>query len=260
MRKNQERMEFDPIDEQVATLLICEPDTTDLQGQQMSREVIREMQQSYNSFGHWGIQHLDKRGRLYDLERMDQPEIWRDNFDDSFEMLDSFITSGPTIINNQQILEGSWIGNVHVLDKNIWQKMKDEELTGVSVGGLKIALPINSHSQIISGIVGELSLCNRAATGRKFLMLKGMDMDILRQPISGWHSCRIREPSEFQPDSFKTIESKDGRVNLIIARPVGSQKMGLQAIRYPISKYDINTARSHCESKGGKFEAAKEGD
>lgn len=257
---SKEIMSFDTEDEQIATLLICEPDVIDLQGQQMSKEIIREMQQSYESFKHWGIQHMDRNLRLYDLPNMNQPQVWENSYDDDISLLDSFILSSDSVINQKPVREGSWIVNIHVKNNDIWQKMLDKELTGVSVGGMAASMPVNSHSQIISAIISELSLCNKAASNKDFLLLKSMDMDILRQPYPNFHSCRLENPDDFQPDSFKTIESKTGKVNLIIAKPIGSNKMKVQAIRYPIEKYSESIAKKHCLSKGGIFEPAKKGD
>lgn len=251
---------FDTEDEQIATLLVAEPDIIDLQGQQISKEVIRELQQSYNSFRHWGLNHFDRNLRLYDLPNMNEPRVWENSWDGDISLLDSFILSSDAIINEKPVREGSWVANIHVKSPSIWGKMRNQELTGVSMGGMSCNVPINSHSQILSGIIAELSLCNKAASNKTFLMLKGMDMDILRKTLLNFHNCRLENPDDFQEGSLRNIESKESKVQLIIGRKKGEITTTIQSLRYPISKYNEGIAKKHCQSKGGIFELAKKGD
>lgn len=73
-------------------------------------------------------------------------------------------------------------------------------------------------------------------------------------PYSGEHSCRLREPGEFEPKSFRRIAS--GKVSLIIGKLKGESKTTGQAIRYPKSSWTASEAAADCRKKGGKFEAA----
>ena len=73
-------------------------------------------------------------------------------------------------------------------------------------------------------------------------------------PYPNEHACRIREPSEFQNDSFRRIKS--GSVSIIIGRLKGETKTTTQAIRYPKDSWDAERARKDCADKGGKFTAA----
>ena len=74
-------------------------------------------------------------------------------------------------------------------------------------------------------------------------------------PYPNFHSCRVRQPGEFQRGSFATI--KRGRLELIIAKLKGKTTTTTQAYRYPKGKWNVSAARKHCRKHGGRFEAAK---
>ena len=73
-------------------------------------------------------------------------------------------------------------------------------------------------------------------------------------PYPNEHSCRLREPGEFEPKSFRRMAS--GKVSLIIGKLKGESKTTAQAIRYPKSGWTASEAAADCRKKGGKFEAA----
>ena len=79
-------------------------------------------------------------------------------------------------------------------------------------------------------------------------------------PYPGFHSCRLRDPSEFEKGSFRTIkrDTQAGRVQMIIGKLKGKSTTTAQAIRYPIDQFTEGEARKLCEKAGGKsFEPAK---
>lgn len=77
-------------------------------------------------------------------------------------------------------------------------------------------------------------------------------------PYPNHHACRIRNPEEFQDDSFRTIEREhEGKTyNVILGKPKGDDSMVEQSYRYPKDVWDESEARSHCESHEGTFEPA----
>ena len=81
-------------------------------------------------------------------------------------------------------------------------------------------------------------------------------------PLPGEHSCRIRNPADFQKDSFRrTKQTSDGKTLwLIVGRLKGAVKTTLQAFRYPKGTWTAAQARSHCEKQDGSFTAAGETD
>jgi len=74
-------------------------------------------------------------------------------------------------------------------------------------------------------------------------------------PYPNEHSCRIKSPDEFQPDSFRRI--KNGKLNIIVGRLKGESKTTTQAFRYPKDDYSEDEARTHCKEQGGTFEPAE---
>lgn len=74
-------------------------------------------------------------------------------------------------------------------------------------------------------------------------------------PYENEHSCRIRDPGEFQEGSFRRIE--EGGLSIVIGRPKGQTTTATQAFRYPEKTWSESKARKHCEDHDGTFEAAK---
>lgn len=73
-------------------------------------------------------------------------------------------------------------------------------------------------------------------------------------PFPNEHACRIRNPGDFQKESFRRI--KQGKVSIIIGRLKGKSTTTTQSIRYPIKNYTAEQARASCKKKKGSFEAA----
>jgi len=73
-------------------------------------------------------------------------------------------------------------------------------------------------------------------------------------PYRGEHSCRVRQPGEFQPDSFRRI--KNGKLSVVIGKLKGESATTTQAFRYPTEDWQESEARKHCEDNDGKFEPA----
>jgi len=74
-------------------------------------------------------------------------------------------------------------------------------------------------------------------------------------PFLNEHACRLRQPGDFQPNSFRRIKS--GRVWVIVGKLQGATRMTIQTIRYPKDGWSAEDARADCEKQGGSFEAAR---
>lgn len=78
-------------------------------------------------------------------------------------------------------------------------------------------------------------------------------------PYPNEHACRKREPSEFQPRSFRRVTREtDGKsYSVIMGKLKGETTLTEQAYRYPKATWTAATARVHCKAHGGKtFEPA----
>lgn len=75
-------------------------------------------------------------------------------------------------------------------------------------------------------------------------------------PYPNEHSCRLEDPKQF--DEFNLVNSDqehDGkRIDVIYG--IKDNKSKIQALRYPKNIWSEESARSHCKSRKGTFEAA----
>ncbi len=75
------------------------------------------------------------------------------------------------------------------------------------------------------------------------------------------HACRIRDPGDFQQDSFRRItrETDSGKeFAIIIGRLEGEETTTAQSFRYPIADWTEAEAKERCESADGiLFEPAE---
>ncbi len=81
-------------------------------------------------------------------------------------------------------------------------------------------------------------------------------------PYPNEHSCRLRDPGDFQADSFRRMsrESDGKRYDAIMGRLKGEDTMTDQAYRYPKDTWTEAEARKHCKEHDGiLFEPASEG-
>ena len=78
------------------------------------------------------------------------------------------------------------------------------------------------------------------------------------KPYPNEHACRLREPGDFQADSFRRVtrEHEGKRYDVIMGRLKGEDTMSEQAYRYPIKVWSETQARAHCADHEGHFEAA----
>ncbi len=81
-------------------------------------------------------------------------------------------------------------------------------------------------------------------------------------PYPNEHACRLRDPDDFQQDSFRrTSRESDGkRYDVIMGRLEGEDTMTEQAYRYPKDIWTEAEARAHCKAHQGiLFEPASGG-
>jgi len=67
-------------------------------------------------------------------------------------------------------------------------------------------------------------------------------------PFPNEHACRIRDPGDFEQDSFRRVSSEtdDGKpLDIIVGKLKGEEDTTLQAYRYPKEEWDESEAREH---------------
>ena len=79
-------------------------------------------------------------------------------------------------------------------------------------------------------------------------------------PYPNEHACRLREPDDFQANSFRRMSrTHEGKkYSVIIGRLKGETSTTEQAYRYNKDTWTASEARSHCDDHDGTFEAASE--
>jgi len=87
------------------------------------------------------------------------------------------------------------------------------------------------------------------------------DLEILSEgkPYPNEHACRLRNPADFDKDSFRRTQRKhDGKVySVIMGKLKGEDSMTEQAYRYAKDTWRADDARTHCQKHGGSFHEAK---
>jgi len=66
-------------------------------------------------------------------------------------------------------------------------------------------------------------------------------------PFENLHACRIRDPEDFDKDSFRaSTQDADGKpIQLIVGRLIGESGTTLQSFRYPKDSWSVAQARKH---------------
>jgi len=77
---------------------------------------------------------------------------------------------------------------------------------------------------------------------------------VRKMPYPNEASCRLRDPGDFQEDSFRRIS--EGKLDIIIGKLKGETETTAQAYRYPVEDWSESEARSHCREHDGSFEPA----
>jgi hypothetical protein len=79
-------------------------------------------------------------------------------------------------------------------------------------------------------------------------------------PYPNEHACRLRDPGDFQPRSFRRGRRRhNGKIYAVIfGRLKGKTTTTEQAYRYNKASWSADEARSHCKSHDGSFEAASD--
>lgn len=80
------------------------------------------------------------------------------------------------------------------------------------------------------------------------------------KPYPNEHACRLRDPGDFKPGSFRrTTRKHEGKTySVIMGRLKGENTMTEQAYRYPKDGWQKAEANRHCKEHKGRFEAASE--
>lgn len=126
-------------DEQIVKMIVLQADEMDAQNQVVSeKEIQNAMYRWMENYRRLEVMHRDKADNLFPLEeRILGPEdkAWKQDWEGTFSILECFQAPIDYFEEDQLVRKGSWILTLRVQDKEIWQKIKNKELTGASIGG-----------------------------------------------------------------------------------------------------------------------------
>lgn len=104
--------------------VVLEPNTVDSQGEIYTAETVRKTAYLFlEDYGNVGLQHSGL-------------------INDKVKILESWIQREDTVIGGQVVKAGTWMLAVHVIDDDLWAKVKDGRITGFSIGGRAKRVPI----------------------------------------------------------------------------------------------------------------------
>jgi hypothetical protein len=93
------------------------PDHTDLHGDYTSEAEVRKAKESFNK--------SMMRANLFHLVMTD-----------TFDVIESYLAPCDMVLNDQFVKKSTWLMTLQVHDDSLWQMIKDDEITGISIGAL----------------------------------------------------------------------------------------------------------------------------
>jgi len=176
-----------------------------------------------------------------------------------WENLDAHIGE---VLEAREVDEGLYVKSQLEIDEDfarrVWKKMLKGTLAEFSFAYDEV------DAKMVDGVreLRELELLEvgpcLVGANRETQLISVKDIEL--KPYPNEHACRLRDPGDFQEDSFRrTTREHDGKqYSVIMGRLKGEDTMTEQSYRYPKDDWSVESARSHCRSHDGSFEAAAE--
>lgn len=108
------------VEKQLVTGVVLAPEVVDAQGDIYDEDVIEEAAHKFLAKYNAGC----KMGHLHK------------NFNSLIDLVESYIVPADFTLENRVITKGTWMMTVKVKDPTMWDKVKNGELTGFSIGGI----------------------------------------------------------------------------------------------------------------------------
>jgi len=126
-------------EEHVVKMIVLEPEVVDNYGHLVSGEEIRNAMYVWmEHYRNCEVMHRDRAGNLFPLEeRILGPDdaVWRGGWNEEFAILECYQAPTDYFEEDQVVRKDSWILTLRIKNEEIWQKIKNKELTGASIGG-----------------------------------------------------------------------------------------------------------------------------
>lgn len=116
-------------DERYVLGIVLEPDSVDAHGDRISQEEIEKAAHAYmERFGRKGLMH-------------------RKAIDDRVRLLETYLAPVDFEIGGAQVKKGTWLMAWRIMDDYLWKSVRDETLTGFSIGGQGRRVPTGEESR-----------------------------------------------------------------------------------------------------------------
>ena len=135
---------FSPIlkidgDEHIVKMIVLEPEVVDNHGHVVSEEEIQSAMYLWmEQYKNTEVMHRDRAGNLFPMEEKilgPDDDLWKHGWNNEFAILECYQSPIDYFEGDEIVRKGSWVLTLRVNDENIWQKIKNKELTGASIGG-----------------------------------------------------------------------------------------------------------------------------
>jgi DNA adenine methylase len=113
-----------PADERYVLGVVLEPEVVDAQGDIYSAEEIRRAAHDFmENFQGLGLQH-------------------RERVNGDVRILESYVLPDDTDVGGVKLKKGTWLLGLRIVSDELWQMVKDGDLTGLSIGGTARKVPV----------------------------------------------------------------------------------------------------------------------
>mgnify|MGYP001611010022 CR=1 FL=1 len=135
-----------------------------------------------------------------------------------------------------------------------------ECLMDAKAAGIDVELLREWAAKTLERLVSPAGQESAPVTDPMRLDLQVVTDEPVEKPLPNEHACRLRDPGDFQENSFRRMEREHGgkKYSVIMGRLTGETALTEQAYRYPKKTWTAASARGHCRSHDGNFEAASE--
>lgn len=170
----------------------------------------------------------------------------------------------PSEFKNEDLMRGHDLihGLWHRLDASSDECIKYHILFRKEILKRKLKHKIMDSLDIRSKEIEEKlsKKCYEISFDKEKGLIKVEKFDEISNPYPGEYSCRLSSPDKYDRFARKNCATKhDGKcIDHIYGIKEG--KSELQAMRYKKNIWNVSSAKSHCQSKGGSFEEATEKD
>lgn len=120
-------------EKRLVTGIVLEPEKFDSQDHIYSAEEVRKA----------------AHGFLAGINQSTTTAIQHTDYSPKVEVVESYLTPVAMTVNKRKVKKGTWAITVFVKDDDVWAKVQAGELTGFSIKGVAMALPVDSKGKAV---------------------------------------------------------------------------------------------------------------